>query len=157
MANNPIIMVDPRGENPLIVAVIVGAVVGGYIGGTIVNEGELNPLAWDWESGNTYKGILIGGIVGGATGYVSYQAFFASSPWLGISGAVSTPIGSVGLATDGLSNDVNFSWNTVAGGGGSAILSPDPYQYNGYDYNNVTASNSGSDFMSSINVLYFEE
>ena len=62
--NNPLKYVDPSGEWLW----IVGAIIGAWIGGSKANGGNLNPLQWDWTSLDTWKGIVVGGIVGALTG-----------------------------------------------------------------------------------------
>jgi len=62
--NNPLKYVDPSGEWLR----IVGAIIGAWIGGSKANGGNLNPLQWDWTSLDTWKGIVVGGIVGALTG-----------------------------------------------------------------------------------------
>jgi RHS repeat-associated protein len=45
--NNPLVYTDPDGNNPIIIAIIIGAAIGTYMGGTIANQ-NYNPLQWDW-------------------------------------------------------------------------------------------------------------
>lgn len=63
--NNPLKFTDPSGEVIFTAAVIIGIAVGAYFGGVQANGGEFNPTKWDWKSGKTYTGVLIGGTVGG--------------------------------------------------------------------------------------------
>jgi RHS repeat-associated protein len=68
--NNPVTYVDPNGDELVTALVITGvALTGAYIGGRAANGGEARPWKWNWRSGNTYGGILIGGAVGAAAGY----------------------------------------------------------------------------------------
>ncbi|MDR1372273.1 MAG: RHS repeat-associated core domain-containing protein [Dysgonamonadaceae bacterium] len=60
--NNPLKYTDPSGENPLI---ILGLIVGAYMGGVYANEGQLNPVKWDYSLNSaTYYYVLQGGILG---------------------------------------------------------------------------------------------
>ena len=62
--------VDPDGNNPIIVAMIIGAALGAYIRGVIANEGQYNPTKWDYSSGKTWGYMLGGAAIGGLSGYV---------------------------------------------------------------------------------------
>jgi RHS repeat-associated protein len=66
--NNPLIYTDPDGENPIIVAMIIGAALGMYSGGVIANDGQYNPIKWDYSSGKTWGYMLGGSVIGGASG-----------------------------------------------------------------------------------------
>jgi len=70
--NNPISLVDPKGEMPVIVAAfIIGAVIGGVSSG--INS--------DWNGDAVIRGALIGGIsasVGSAVGLAGGHAVFAA-------------------------------------------------------------------------------
>lgn len=85
--NNPASAVDPDGEFAFIPALLiaVGVVGGAYAGGAAVN-GSANPAEWNWESGTTYAGILLGGAIGAVGGAV-VDAAFASSVAAGIAGS----------------------------------------------------------------------
>ena len=65
--NNPLVYVDKNGEF-LWAAVIIGAIFGAYTGGTLANNGEANPLKWNFSDN---WGYIIGGtIVGAISGYI---------------------------------------------------------------------------------------
>jgi hypothetical protein len=68
---------DPSGENPIVVAAIIGAVIGTYSGGAIANNGQLNPTKWNYSSGKTWGYMLGGAVVGGASGALG--AYVATS------------------------------------------------------------------------------
>ncbi len=70
--NNPLAYTDPDGNNPVVVAIIVGAVLGAYSGGTIANQGNYNPFKWDYKSGKTWGYMLGGAVVGAASAGVGY-------------------------------------------------------------------------------------
>lgn len=67
--NNPISYIDPTGNDPVTVAIIIGAVVGAYIGGSTAN-GNYDPTLWDYSSGKTWGYMVGGAITGAASGYV---------------------------------------------------------------------------------------
>jgi hypothetical protein len=58
--------VDPDKEF-IIAAIIIGAVVGAYLGGAAAN-GDFNPLDWDYSDGDTWIGMGVGAVLGGASG-----------------------------------------------------------------------------------------
>ncbi len=70
--NNPLTYVDPDGNNPIIVAMIIGAALGAYSGGVKANDGQYNPTKWDYSSGKTWGYMFGGAVVGGASGYVGW-------------------------------------------------------------------------------------
>lgn len=67
--NNPFIYTDPTGESPLLVPIIIGAVIGAYTGGVIANDGQYNPVEWDYSSDRTWRYMFGGAVVGGVSGY----------------------------------------------------------------------------------------
>ncbi|MGJ7030924.1 FG-GAP-like repeat-containing protein [Niabella hirudinis] len=71
---NPLKFTDPDGEF-LWIPVIIGAVIGAYTGGVLANDGEYNPVKWDYQNGKTWGymigGALVGGISGGVGGYIA--------------------------------------------------------------------------------------
>lgn len=66
--NNPLSHVDPSGELPILVPVLVGAALFGYLGGVAANDGQFNPTKWKWD-GKTWAGIGIGAVAGGLGGW----------------------------------------------------------------------------------------
>lgn len=67
--NNPLVYVDPDGNFPWLI-VAIGAVIGAYSGGTIANNGQFNPIKWDWSSGKTWGYMLGGAVVGAGSAYL---------------------------------------------------------------------------------------
>ena len=117
VVNNPLKYTDPSGEIMWGIA-IPCIIVGAYIGGVATNQGQLNPLQWNWSGAGawkTYAGIIGGGLVGLAGG--SYLAGGGMTLAYGIS----TPTGGSYLV--GSSSNWNFQWETVAGGRGSIEIS----------------------------------
>ncbi|MCD4746681.1 MAG: FG-GAP-like repeat-containing protein [Bacteroidales bacterium] len=94
--NNPLVYTDPNGEI-IWTPIIIGAVIGTYMGGTIANEGEINPVDWDYSSGNTWSymgaGAVIGGLSGGAAGGISAAGGGAMA-----AGAASGVVGGAGFS-----------------------------------------------------------
>ncbi|MEX0968465.1 MAG: T6SS effector amidase Tae4 family protein [Bacteroidia bacterium] len=70
--NNPLKYSDPDGENPIFIAAAIGAAFFGYIGGVAANDHQINPIKWDWNSGNTYLGIGMGIVTGAFAGAAVY-------------------------------------------------------------------------------------
>lgn len=68
--NNPLKYVDKDGKFAWFIPVLVGAVIGAYSGAVIANDGEYNPAKWDFHSGKTWRYMLGGAVVGGASGYI---------------------------------------------------------------------------------------
>ncbi len=58
--NNPLMYNDPSGEY---LQYIIGAIVGGYLNGVAANNGNWNPVKWDWQKS---WGAVVGGAIGGA-------------------------------------------------------------------------------------------
>ncbi len=131
--NNPFSYVDPDGENPLFIGL---AILGAYIGGVASNNGELNPIQWNYSSVSTYFGIGLGAITGyfGAYGIVHPGSMIfagsASTPWMTIGASVTSTGVALGDATDW---KYNFNWSTAAGGGGGITNSDNTNSYRNID------------------------
>ena len=110
--NNPLVYVDKNGE---IVwwAVGVAALIGAYTGGTIANEGEANPIKWNYADNWGY--ILGGAAIGAINGYVS-QLVGAMIP-IGQSGFGISITPQLVLGSDGLGVGINgtFGYQTNFG------------------------------------------
>ena len=64
--NNPLVYVDPSGENPvLIVAIVIGATAGSYTGYKIADA-----KGYDFRNWQTWGYMLGGAVIGGASGYL---------------------------------------------------------------------------------------
>jgi len=68
--NSPMMYIDPNGEIFWLIPVLIGAVVGAYTGGVIANNGQLNPIKWNYSSGRTWGYMLGGAIVGAGSAYL---------------------------------------------------------------------------------------
>jgi RHS repeat-associated protein len=88
--NNPLVYTDPDGNNPIVVAAIVGAIFGAYTGGSIANNGQLNPFRWDWNSGKTWGYVLGGAIIGAASGYLGATVAMSGVPLANTAGILSS-------------------------------------------------------------------
>jgi RHS repeat-associated protein len=102
--NNPLIYGDPNGEIAWFIPVIIGAIVGAYSGGVIANEGQYNPIKWDYNSGKTWGYMLGGAVVGGVSGgfgssIAASGGFMANTMGI-IGGSFMNSVG-MGLVTDG--------------------------------------------------------
>jgi hypothetical protein len=110
--NNPLVFTDPDGEF-IIAAIIVGAIVGAYIGGAAAEGWEYNPGKWAWD-GDTWAGIGLGVMIGGAAGVGFYYAapalanagFFAH---FGASGKVAAYTLTSGVAGGAVGYGAGFS------------------------------------------------
>ncbi len=110
--NNPLIYIDPDGENPLIVIL---AVVGAYLGGVSSNDLELNFLKWNWHDESTYLSIAFGTAAGALGGYG-----LVNPGTVNFSYSLITPVAQLGI--EGYKNDWDFKWTTAAGGSGKIPL-----------------------------------
>ena len=122
--NNPLKYVDPDGENPIVIGAIIGAIAGAYIGGVATNDGELNPLQWNYNQLETYLGLFAGGVLGGVTGSVLggstlwTTSFTFSTPWATIGTSLGVSTGAIGAGTK---FKFNLHWTTAAGGGYDSV------------------------------------
>jgi RHS repeat-associated protein len=115
--NNPLKYTDPSGKW---VGALIGGVVGAYFGGVIANQGELNPIAWNWVDKGcaaTYAGIVGGALVGAFAGHITEAAILGE---IGVEFGVLTPLGVVGIS--GSSTGWDFTWTGRGGGGGTIPL-----------------------------------
>ncbi|MBR5973179.1 MAG: hypothetical protein IK017_11075, partial [Paludibacteraceae bacterium] len=78
---NPVMYTDPDGEMAWFVPVIIGAVIGTYSGGALANNGELNPLKWDYSSGQTWGYMLGGSIAGAVSGFCGSMVTASEIPF----------------------------------------------------------------------------
>ncbi|MFC4634087.1 RHS repeat-associated core domain-containing protein [Dokdonia ponticola] len=140
--NNPLLLSDPSGEiiftAALLIGIGVGALAGAYFGGVQANDGNFNPLKWNWSSGKTLIGVFGGAVIGGIAGGVGVAVGFAVAPILasaGITGGIlggglSAAAGGFvsGAITGGLmsllpgGNPDNFLRNTIIGAVSGAAL-----------------------------------
>ncbi len=81
-ANDPLSGTDPDGEFFIGLSIFIGALVGSYFGGVAANGGNYNPAEWDWKSGKTWAGLIVGGLIGGASAGVG-AALTSSGAGLG--------------------------------------------------------------------------
>nr|WP_321426960.1 DUF6443 domain-containing protein [uncultured Acetobacteroides sp.] len=77
--NNPLVFIDPDGNNPLLIAaIIIGAAAGGYTGHKIAHANGYNFSNWQ-----TYGYMLGGAVIGGFSGYagvaISTGGFMANT------------------------------------------------------------------------------
>ncbi|RYG50005.1 MAG: hypothetical protein EOO01_11670, partial [Chitinophagaceae bacterium] len=112
--NNPLIASDPSGE--ILIPILIGALIGAYTGGTMANNGQLNPLKWDYSSGKTWGYMLGGAIVGGASGWAGGAIATSGMPFANTAGIASASfINSVGthIYTGGKTDiSINFGFGS---------------------------------------------
>ena len=121
MLNNPVCIIDPDGREPitLATAIIVGGIIGAYTGGAIANDGELNPLQWNYTdrgAWKTYAGIVGGGVLGIIAGASVYGVIAGD---ISLKVGLITPIATIGVTGHTSNWFQDFSWTTSAGGQGS--------------------------------------
>lgn len=73
--NNPLKYTDLSGEvlgidDMIMIGVGIGALVGAYSGGVLANNGEYNPIKWNWQANETYGYMLGGTIIGGVSSLI---------------------------------------------------------------------------------------
>lgn len=102
--NNPLSYVDPDGNNPLVVAIIIGATIGAFTNGVQADQQGKSFLSGAW------KGAVVGGI-GGALGLIGNPGTFLGNVALGAG---------EGVFTSSLGNALNG--RSLFSGAGSAAL-----------------------------------
>jgi RHS repeat-associated protein len=95
--NSPVSLVDPDGEIAgLVVAAIsaIAAVVGAYLGGATANN-QWDPTKWNFESANTWLGIVGGGLAGGLApfGAAGSVGFLTTTVGLSQGAAIGVTVG----------------------------------------------------------------
>jgi|GEM_PF-199445 len=107
--NNPLMFTDASGEF-FWLPIVIGAILGAYTGGTLANNGQFNPLKWDYNSGKTWGYMFGGAVIGGVAGFTGGA----------VSSAVGTslPVSYGGLVAGGLGG----ATAGAISGGGFALL-----------------------------------
>jgi RHS repeat-associated protein len=94
--NNPMKFTDPSGDF-VITAMIIGAGIGMWQGGALANNGEINPIKWDYNSAKTWGYMAGGAIVGAASSYIGATIAASGMPMANTVGiAMSSYVNSVG-------------------------------------------------------------
>lgn len=78
-ANNPLSYTDPTGDIAW-APIIIGAVIGAYSGGVMSNQGEYNPVRWDYSASRTQKYMVGGAVIGAVAGAASYAVATSGMP-----------------------------------------------------------------------------
>jgi RHS repeat-associated protein len=67
MGNNPMMMIDPDGENPLVAAIIIGAIIAGgsYTASVAFSDGGFSNWNWGQFSGSVITGAASGALTSG--------------------------------------------------------------------------------------------
>jgi RHS repeat-associated protein len=129
--NNPLSYIDPSGDIVWFAPIIAGALLGGYVGGAI-DQQNVNPFAWDWQSNSIWKSIGIGSMLGASAGAGFSAALSAthggflggikgldflggtSSAWNITSNALLTSSTNIGSAyAQGLGRDGAFAYGVI--------------------------------------------
>jgi RHS repeat-associated protein len=113
--NNPMMYNDPSGE---FWAWFIGAVVGSYISGVQANNGNWNPVQWDW--GSTWTSVLGGGLAGAAAGGAIQNINVSGTKFI-----QNSVVGFAGSVFNGLANGQSVFTSAVGGlfSGGYAGMS----------------------------------
>lgn len=112
--NNPNKYTDPDGET--ILPAVIGGVFGAYSGGRIANQGEEDPLKWDYQDERTWKYMGAGAAVGAVSGQIGYKVVLSGIPLASTAGiATSSLLNSIGtFAYTGGSTEIGLSAGAVA-------------------------------------------
>ena len=103
--NNPMMYNDPSGE---FWGWLIGAVVGSYLSGVQANNGNWNPVKWDWK--NTWTSVVGGAFAGAAIG--------GGIQNIGVNGTKfieNSVIGAVGSIFNGLATGQNIFKSALIG------------------------------------------
>ena len=118
--NNPLKFTDVSGElfgiDDAIIVVAAGALLGAYSGGVIANDGQKNPIRWDYGSTKTWGYMLGGVVVGGISGWAGGAIAGSGIPMANTLGMMSSSlIYSVGtnIYTDGRTPISLPHWSAV--------------------------------------------
>lgn len=119
--NNPIRYIDPDGEF-FWIPLAIGAVLGAWSGGTLANDGQLNPVKWDWQSGKTWKYMAGGAAIGGLSAYGAAGITSISSMMPNLMGTIAgsfySSIGMAAMSGGRVSPNINFGLASVDLGSG---------------------------------------
>ncbi|WP_066433510.1 FG-GAP-like repeat-containing protein [Chryseobacterium sp. CCH4-E10] len=135
--NNPMMYIDPTGE---FWAWFIGAIVGSYLSGVQANNGNFNPIKWDW--GTTWTAVVGGAFAGAAIGGAIQNISVSGTKF--IQNSVVGAVGSIfnGVATGqnvfksalvGLSG-INTSFN-LGNNNGASTNNMGDYPYGGFPTN----------------------
>lgn len=135
--NNPFAYTDPNGESFTAMAIIIGGgLVGAYIGGSMANEGELNPMKWDFKSGKTWRYMIGGYYTGVYASYIGGLIMASSIPFANTIGIMASSLVSsmgthiytngetpISISFGAASYDItNNKWNYLGKEGNSTLL-----------------------------------
>lgn len=103
--NNPMMYNDPDGE---FWAWAIGTLVGSYLNGVQANNGNWNPVKWDWK--NTWLSVVGGGIAGAAIGGGIQNISTSGTKFI-----QNSVVGAVGSIFNGLGNGQNIFKSALIG------------------------------------------
>lgn len=135
--NNPMMYNDPSGE---FWGWLIGAVVGSYFSGVQANNGNFNPVKWDWK--NTWTSVVGGGIAGAALGQGIQN--------ISVSGAKllqNSVVGAAGGIFNGLSSGQNIFKSALTGFAGvNTSIDVFSNKMNSTDISSVYSSRKNSNY-----------
>jgi len=143
--NNPLMYNDPSGE---FWGILIGAVVGSYFSGVQANNGNLNPVKWDWKSTSTWTSVVGGAFAGGAIGGTISNISTNGTKFI-----ANSVIGAVGGIFNGVGNGQNIFKSALIGFSGvnytfnlpgNSIASTDRINYAGGGRLNQTYNTGAS-------------
>ncbi len=131
--NNPLKYTDPNGEFIFTLATLIaapftggaslallpaaiGADIGMWQGGMYANNGQPNPLKWDYSSGRTWGNMVAGGIVGGISGwvggYIAQSGINFSGTLALMGGSATNSLGFYAISSGETDLSVNFGFGS---------------------------------------------
>ena len=126
MMNNPVYYIDPDGECPICVAVVIGAAIGAGSSAAIYTATSLTSGSFDW--GNFGRSVLFGAvsgaISGGIGGAFANSAFAQTAGFSILNNTASTVAGTTILGGD-------ITGGTVLGGVAGGIIGSSLPQFSG--------------------------
>ncbi|SHF33884.1 FG-GAP-like repeat-containing protein [Chryseobacterium takakiae] len=103
--NNPMMYSDPSGE---FWAWFIGAVVGSYLSGVQANNGNFNPVKWDW--GSTWTAVVGGAFAGAAIGGAIQNISVSGTKFI-----QNSVVGAVGSIFNGVATGQNVFKSALVG------------------------------------------
>ena len=103
--NNPMMYSDPSGE---FWTVFIGAIVGSYLSGVQANNGNFNPIKWDWN--NTWTAVVGGAFAGAAIGGAIQNISVSGTKFI-----QNSVVGAVGSIFNGVATGQNVFKSALVG------------------------------------------
>ena len=125
-SGDPLTGVDPDGRFFIQLAIItVGLLVGAYLGGAAMNHSG-NPATWNWSSGKTWAGMIVGAVIGGLTSGAGLAATAGVTTGVAAAGLTGMAANAVTIATGALAlgaigGTANVAFSAIGGASGSDL------------------------------------